>query len=205
MLALSQDQVKTSNYTCVEIDGGVKVYWKGLIKNIKGKPMLTLTVSGSNDETKQTPIAIDAFFKFLEVLEINGQKVTGDVCSMNCTGKRKGKDGKGEVVGVKFAEVWMNAATVSQNVSDSLYADFKSLTDNVQDLTSLNDFAIISMLLKCDAILGEIVRRGKLLEDGDEKVELRKVHGNVSQVKKMIEEEKKKRGNIVDNSDPLPF
>lgn len=205
MLAQSQDQVRTSIYTCQEIEGNVKVYWKGLMKKVNDKEMLTLTVSGSNDQAKQTPIAIDAFFKFLDVLEINNQKVTGDVCSMNCTGKRKGKEGKGEVVGVKFAEVWMNAATVSQNVSDSLYADCKSLTDNVQDPTSLNDFAIIRMLLKCDAILAEIVRRGKLLQDEEDKVELRKVHGKVSQVKKMIEEEKNKRGTIVDDSEPLPF
>ncbi len=205
MLAQSQDQVRTSNYTCVEIDSGVKVYWKGSIKDIKGKSMLTLTVSGSNDETKQTPIAIDAFFKFLDVLEINGQKVTGDVCSMNCTGKRKGKDGKGEVVGVKFAEVWMNAATVSQNGSDAFFQKCRDFMATVPvELSILKDHHLVLMLANFDTVLAEIASRGKAAPD-DEKVELRKVYASVNQVKNLLEEEKNSRNiQIVDN-DNLPF
>lgn len=205
MLALSQDQVKNSRYTCQEIEGEVKVYWKGLMKKVNDKEMLTLTVSGSDDQTKQTPIAIDAFFKFLDALQINGKKVTGDVCSMNCTGKRKGKDGKGEVVGVKFAEVWMNAATVSQNGSDAFFQKCRDFMATVPvELSILRDHHLVLMLANFDTVLAEIANRGKVAPD-DEKSELRKVYASVNQVKSLLEEEKSRRNiQIVDN-DNLPF
>jgi hypothetical protein len=207
MLALSQDQVKSSRYTCQEIEGDVKVYWKGLMKKVNDKEMLTLTVSGSDDQTKQTPIAIDAFFKFLDALQINGQKVTGDVCSMNCTGKRKGKDGgKGEVVGVKFAEVWMNAVTVSQNVSDNFYSDCLKLVENFpEDLSSVTTTALLGMAVKFNTALAGIVSRGKTLPDGEEKKALLQLYLDVQTFKNLIETEKKGRVGIVEDSSNLPF
>ena len=207
-------------YTEEVLNDGGKVYWKGWVKVIggasgwgggtqsPGKEMLILTVS-SNDpkgKEKQQPVSVPQFFALLNVLDVNGRKVNGDVSSLNCTGSRKGKDGKGggEILGVKFGEVWMDAsvsAVPKLNLSD--YGTFT--TQIVEKIESSNQQNIKGYEVQIKARMADVMRNGKNNEVSEEdKVQLRNIYKVLKDLETMVNSKKKELG-IIEAIETLPF
>ncbi len=222
MLVQNQADVAAASYSLVEVEGGGKVYWKGWIKMVggasgwgggtqsPGKEMLILTVSSvvPNGSVKQQPVSVPQFFALLNHLDINGRKVNGDVSSLNCTGSRKGKDGKGggEILGVKFGEVWMEAsvsAVPKLNLSD--YST--KVAKFVDDITSATAVSIMGLEVKVSALKLDLIPIGKSLPEGDEKESFRDLYKKVGVMEGLIKK-KKEELNVVDDDDSkdnLPF
>lgn len=215
MLVKNQADVAAASYSLVEFEDGGKVYWKGWIKVIGGqagqggKEMLILTVSSVS--VKQQPVNVPQFFELLDVLELNVngkmRKVNGDVSSLNCTGSRKGgKDGKGggEILGVKFGEVWMDAsasAVPKLNLSD--YGTFT--TEMVNKIQSASQHNIKSYESQVYARMIDVEANGK--KEGvseNDKEELRKIWKLLKGINDQIVAKKVELG-IVDKEDNLPF
>jgi len=205
MLVQNQSDVAGASYSLVEFEGGGKVYWKGWIKVIGGqagqggKEMLILTVSSvdPNGSVKQQPVNVPQFFALLNVLDINGRKVNGDVSSLNCTGSRKGgKDGKGggEILGVKFGEVWMDAsvsAVPKLNLSD--YGAFT--TEIVKKIESASQHNIKSYEVQIKARMADVMTNGKNNEVSEEdKVQLRNIYIVLKDLETMVNSKKKELG-----------